>query len=436
MKYKTLILSFFLATVLASCVRHTDDLFDKTPAERITESLQTYRELLTAQTNGWLVEYYPERTRRYGGFNLHFRFEGENVTVQSEIEPDVSATSAWSTGSDMGPTINFDTYNRLLHFFSDPSIPQGGGYGLNYEGDYEFVVESGTEEEFILRGKKTKNIIRMMPMPANLSWSEYSQSLQTMKANIDAPAYKMIVRGREISIIKSPNANVFFLNTGSATTSAPFIVTPTGIRFYEPTAILTETLHEFFYNEAEDIMQEVNGNAEISFVLVPLSKYFVDNLPYANWFFKTENIGAGLLPAWNTIKSNLDNQLDETLYVMWLGKLLENMPTGITFASWDYENNRPWYGTYAYDFEIINDNRIRFAHNQARTNADGINASYYAPLLQDFTISSFNEKTFELEPDVDVSNPKNMTQIKKITIRDVQNPENWVTVTLEEVIWP
>ena len=437
MKYKSLNIIYFLAAaLLASCVYYTDPLFDKSASERVAESLQVYRELLTAQTNGWIVEYYPEKNQKYGGFNLYFRFEGEDVTVRSEIDPAASVTSIWSTGTDMGPTINFDTYNKLLHFFSDPSIRQGGGYGLNYEGDYEFVVDSGSAEEFILRGKKTKNTIRMTPLPADLSWEEYSLLLQNMKENVNAPAYKMTVGSSEISIAKSVGYNVFFLNTNNARFSAPFIVTPTGIKFYEPITILNETFQVFNYHAAEDNIVSDNQRAEISFVLLPLSNYFVENLPFANWYFKAENIGQGLLADWNTIKNNLEDQLNETLYMMQLGKIAEDFPVGITFASWDYEENRPWYGTYVYDFNVVSGNQVRFAYNNARTNAEGINASYYSPLLRAFTITAFNGKIFTLEPDIDVSNPKDMTKIQEITLRDVQNPDNWVKLSLEELIWP
>ena len=431
-----LTITCLLAILPVSCVHHTDSLFDKPPAERIAESLEKYRDLLTAQTNGWIVEYYPEKTQKYGGFNLYFHFEFDYVTVRSEINPAASATSSWSMGTDMGPTINFDTYNAVLHFFSDLGIHQGGGRGLNYEGDYEFVVENGSEKEFILRGKKTKNIIRMTPLPANLSWEEYIQSLESMKSNVIAPAYRMMVNGREISIAKSFGVNSFILKSGGLTITAPFIVTLTGIRFYEPITFFSESLQVLTYNAAEEKLVSENSKSEISFVMLPLSNFFTENLPYMEWFLKSDNIGQGLLPAWNTIKSNLENNLNENLYAMWLGRLLEDFPVGITFASWDYENDRPWYGTYAYDFYIINDNQIRFSYNNALTRTDGINAEYYAPELQYFTIDAFNGKTFTLEPDIDVSDPRNMTKIKEITLRDVQNSENWLKVILEEVIWP
>lgn len=432
---------FFIITccvavsLLTSCVHDTEVLFNKPVAERIAESLQAYRELLTAQTNGWLVEYYPEKTRKYGGFNLYFRFEGDHVTVRSEIDPAISATSTWTMGTDMGPTINFDTYNKVLHWFSDPAIPQGGGYGLNYEGDYEFIVESGTASEFILRGKKTKNVIRMTPFE-NLSWEEYSQILKVTDQNVIAPAYKMTVGGKEVSIVKNVNANVFTLKTGDVTISAPFTVTLTGIKFYEPITILNETLQVFTYHATEDKMVSNQGNSEISFVYIPLSHYFVDYLNFTDWYFATDGIGTGFLPAWNAAKNALENEDGEDLLFMWFGALDPDYPVGISFACWDDENNAAWFGTYVYDFVIVSDNRVKLVYNSDRTIEDGINAKWYMSRLQNFTISAFDGKTFTLEPDVDITNPKNITKIQKLKLTDAANPDHWVTVGLETVIYP
>lgn len=223
------------------------------------------------------------------------------------------------------------------------------------------------------------------------------------------------------------------------TVSAPFIVTQTGIKFYEPITLLNETLQVFTYDAAKDKIISDQGNAEISFEIVPLAKYFVDHLTSTDWFFCTEHIAPAspFETAWNTAKNNLENALDETLYAMWLGRLFEDFPVGITFASWDYENNRPWIGTYAYDITPVDDTRIKFVYNSARTSADGINANYYMSYLQSFTITSFNGKTFALETDVDIiTNPKNMARIKEMKITDDQNPNNWIKVVLEEKIWP
>ena len=436
MKNRFLIITFSLtASLLTSCQPDTEALFDQPAAERMNESLRIYRELLTTQTNGWLVEYYPERTQKYGGFNLYFRFDGNNTTVQSEINPAVAATSTWSMGSDMGPTINFDTYNTVLHYFSDPELNQGGGRGLNYEGDYEFYVESGSENEFILRGKKTKNIIRMTPMPANISWNEYSGALRQMSQNVIAPAYKMTVGNSEISIVKGFRTNSFTLKSANETVSAPFIVTLNGIKFYEPVTIANETFQFFTFNDADDKIVSTAGNAEITFTPVTLSNYFIDVLEMTAWYFKTDDIGQGYRTAWNTAKSGLENY-NFRLAFMCLGKLDSDFPTGINVGVWDEEEGVVWWSVYAYDFATPSGNQVRMNYNSERTGADGINANYFAPLLQGFTINAFNGRTFTLQTDVDMSNPKNMAQISEFTLIDGANQNNWVKLGLEETLWP
>lgn len=431
--------AFFLtASLLTSCVYDTEELFDKPAAERMAESLQTYRELLTAQTAGWLVEYYPEKTQKYGGFNLYFRFEGDQVDVRSEINPTVSETSSWSMGSDMGPTISFDTHNKVLHYFSDPAINQGGGYGLNYEGDYEFCVESGAETGFILIGKKTGNIIRMTPFPANLSWETYGQSLYEMDQNVIAPAYKMTVGGKEISIVKSGRSKVFILQTANKTITAPFIVTPDGIRFYEPLTIEDETLQSFTYHADGDKIVSDQNNAEIFMIIVPLSQYFIDNLSFTDWYFTTDNIGPGYLSAWNTAKTSLLNYQGNNfrLAFMWLGSLGEDNPAGVSVGVLDEEDRTVYIGTYVYDFETLGADRIKFNYNQAKTNAIGNIASYFSDAVSDFTINAFNDKTFLLAPDRNLTNLKNVVRIDELTLIDVANPDNWVKVGLEEVFLP
>jgi len=433
----TFLLSCFL--LKTSCVYYTENLFDKSAEERMTEALKTYRQLLTAQTNGWIVEYFPEKTRKYGGFNLYFRFEGDNVTIRSEIDPAVSATSAWSTGTDMGPTINFDIYNAVLHYFSDPGVPQGGGYGLNYEGDYEFVVISGSATEFVLMGKKTKNIIHMKPLPAGISADAYFQAIDEMDQNVIAPAYKMTVGSKEISIVRKGRTKVFALKINEndkETISAPFIVTTDGIKFYEPLTIDGKTLHVFTYQAAGDKIISDKGNAEISVVIVPLSTYFSDGLSFNDWYFKTENIGPGYLTAWNTAKNNLLNKQFKLAYA-WLGALGDDTPAGVSIGVWDDETRVVYVGTYAYDFEIVSNDRIKFNYNQAKTNAGGNVASYFSSAVSGFTINAFNGRTFTLVPDRDIiTNPKNVVRIDEITLVDVTNPNNWVKVGLEEVLWP
>ena len=152
------------ATVCFSCVQDVDDVYDKPVAQRVEEAVQEYHDLLVSSEHGWLMEYYPHSSQIYGGFNYIMKFKGgDKVTISTDAfrKPEETEESLFSIKKDIGPTLNFDTYNSLFHYFSDSDISGGAGTGKGYEGDYEFLLRSHTENEIVLRGKKTKNIIRM-----------------------------------------------------------------------------------------------------------------------------------------------------------------------------------------------------------------------------------------------------------------------------------
>ena len=47
-----------VALLMGACTPEVDDVFDKLSAERIAESMSTTRQILEAQSNGWIMHYY------------------------------------------------------------------------------------------------------------------------------------------------------------------------------------------------------------------------------------------------------------------------------------------------------------------------------------------------------------------------------------------
>jgi hypothetical protein len=236
----------------------------------MTESVENVKKLLTAQTNGWLVEYYPEKTQKYGGFNLLFKFDGENVVVRSELEPLRTDSSIYALKGDMSTSLNFTTYNISLHRFSDPSLNIGGGIGLAYEGDYEFVIVSALETEFILRGKKTKNTIRMTPFPTTIDWEEFCQQILDSKPEY-RPLYLHVngndslwVSNDETSLTMSYKKDNVEVNKKIA-----YMFTPQGLKLYEDFEYAGKTYSEF-------ILQSNNN-------LISAGSTFVPRVPPATW---------------------------------------------------------------------------------------------------------------------------------------------------------
>lgn len=116
------------ATVCFSCVQDVDDVYDKPVAQRVEEAVQEYHDLLVSSEHGWLMEYYPHSSQIYGGFNYIMKFKGgDKVTISTDAfgKPEETEESLFSIKKDIGPTLNFDTYNSLFHYFSDSDISGG-----------------------------------------------------------------------------------------------------------------------------------------------------------------------------------------------------------------------------------------------------------------------------------------------------------------------
>ena len=258
--------------VYSSCTNTTEDLFDKSASERISESAAIAHQVLKSASNGWLVEYYPERNQKYGGFNLYFKFNEATTIVKSEVNPALSEETIYQMLSDRGPTVNFTEYNNILHYFSNPALLVGGGKGLGYEGDYEFVVQKATEEEVILMGKKTRNKIRLTPF-TGVSWVDHCAKIETSR-DATYVVDSMFVSGAKMGSITKTDNFRYTITHGSERVVVAFILTTTGIRLYEPITIAGKTMQNFAINAAGHklVCTDPGVNAEI-YYSAPLLTY-------------------------------------------------------------------------------------------------------------------------------------------------------------------
>ena len=154
----------FLATMLAlstmmmqSCLKDQEEIFDEPSSTRLQAALDNAKEVLTSSENGWVFDYFPDRYLSYGGFLYTVKFDASKVTVGCELDPGNFETSYYRLTDDNGPTLSFDTYNSLMHFFATPS---SGNYEA-YDGDFEFMIMEVTDDLITLMGKRTSNIMYM-----------------------------------------------------------------------------------------------------------------------------------------------------------------------------------------------------------------------------------------------------------------------------------
>lgn len=166
MKAKYLLLIGLFAATMVACSRDEESLFDKSAAERAQEAIETAFDVLTSNEAGWEVAYFPNLEASSKGYNMVWKFNANgkvsataknSTTTMNKIMTDSAST--WAVKSDYGPILTFDTYNKVIHAFSDP---QNNGAGLL--GDYEFLILKATPEVVILKGKKHSAYSVMRPM--------------------------------------------------------------------------------------------------------------------------------------------------------------------------------------------------------------------------------------------------------------------------------
>lgn len=168
MKTKYIAIAVLALTTLVSCNRDEDNLFEKSAAQRAQEAITNAQTILPAPENGWEMVYFPNKEDMSSsrGYILIVKFSSDgsvsvtaknSLTTNKEIVTDAGST--WKLISDYGPLLSFDTYNKVLHAWSDP---QSDGDG--YLGDYEFLILKATPEIVVLKGKKHSAYSVLRPM--------------------------------------------------------------------------------------------------------------------------------------------------------------------------------------------------------------------------------------------------------------------------------
>lgn len=139
---------------MVSCRKDDDPVFDRSPDERINETLRQYQAALTGATDGWKATIIPANGATY---HYYFRFNDSNrVIMQADFDTtssSMAAQSSYRLKALQQPSLIFDTYS-YLHLLSDPdgSVNGGGnGQGLRY--DFEFAIDTVTADSIKLTGR-------------------------------------------------------------------------------------------------------------------------------------------------------------------------------------------------------------------------------------------------------------------------------------------
>lgn len=250
MKRKTYYLLGMLLTVVlaASCVGKEDAIFEDKPAVRMNKIIAECEEVLRSASNGWMGNYYPEVNYKIGGYAMHFKFEGKNVTIscetQTNVAPGVEDRSEWKMDQSQGPVLSIDTYNKVLNYFSEVKNSSDTD-GL--AGDYEFVVVSISEDknEITLKGKKRGNELKLTRCSDDFNVADYyADIVRFADSMIDYPTFEISINEEVYgfaSVVQRKMTIEWVEGVIASATDIPFSYASNAIVFAQPLVISKKT---------------------------------------------------------------------------------------------------------------------------------------------------------------------------------------------------
>lgn len=280
-KYYLFIIGLICCTLLQSCYKEEDNLFSQSSSERVTEEVKKYTSLLESSSKGWLLQYYPGgASKTYGGYNMLVKFEKGKATLSTDVavSDDVPAwtdvTSLYNVNAEQGAVLSFDTYNPVIHFFTEPiSSDMMNGY----EGDFEFVIMSATDNDIVLQGKKYKTIMHLTRLGDDFDKASFAKSIESMTSSIKYTSFSVTAGGKDYGTVTLSSQNIVGA-IGDSTVQAPFVFTEKGIHLYEPLKVGTDSISDLTFNAETQTFTD--GNVSLAGLPDPAYEAFKGNYTF------------------------------------------------------------------------------------------------------------------------------------------------------------
>ena len=330
------------ACLLVSCSQEEEAVYGKgnSYAKRTGETSTEYVNLLEGATNGWLLSMYVGTGQQYGGYNYILKFHQGKVTALSEATTEED-TSLYTLNFSEKSILTFDTYNKVLHQFVEPSalFPEGK------IGDNQLVIQSYENGVFTLKGQRSNNLMTLRKLEgeatAYLSKIRERQSLFKV-----SDAYPVTINGKEVDFELQPSNRQFIAREGTTMIKKAYIYTENGFKLYEPITIAGKTFSEFTLSA--DNSEITTDDASIK------TRMVYNNLPFD---FYNGNIKINMLD--DLCSSNADFVKIYNLYktvksrniapYFYLGKLSPSEDIAMNFTIYYYDN-RNYKMRYLLDF--------------------------------------------------------------------------------------
>jgi len=250
-----------LTLCIFACSPQEDDLFEDSAANRLTRAVSEYTTLLEGSENGWAMEFFPgdltmggiAYTVKFKNGNVEMRCEENINDVDSIVKSGQKYNSLYSVKSEQSIILSFDTYNPLIHYYSEPKSSSDVD---GYASDYEFVFQgvNQTKDSVYLKGKRYGNELVLVRLKSDAK--EYIENIHKVDTAVAmVPRTKLIIENTIYPI--SIHDNLMTVELKDSSVTIPYVYNDNGFRLYKPLRVNDISISNFIYNSN-------NGNIETS----------------------------------------------------------------------------------------------------------------------------------------------------------------------------
>lgn len=265
---KKLYISLLAAAAIgfAGCSNEEDSIFSSSAAERLEQSRNEYKDILTADGGLWAIEYFTNTDEP--GYVLTMKF-ADNGAVEISADHQwignkfTQETSLWDVISDNGTVLTFNSYNTVFHIFSTPENIEGPNapknedtgddineLGYGHEGDYEFLLMShDSEGNLRMVGKKHGMVAWLRKLSADTDPEQFLAEIKTKRSVFSSKFPEFVMTepsGAKYTVSKLASGipsvyprdfNGVEADPVTQTVRAHGILTSKGFRFREPLVV-------------------------------------------------------------------------------------------------------------------------------------------------------------------------------------------------------
>ena len=339
---KKYIYMYLAACLLVSCSQEEEAVYGKgnSYAKRTGETSTEYVNLLEGATNGWLLSMYVGTGQQYGGYNYILKFHQGKVTALSEATTEED-TSLYTLNFSEKSILTFDTYNKVLHQFVEPSalFPEGK------IGDNQLVIQSYENGVFTLKGQRSNNLMTLRKLEgeatAYLTKIRERQSLFKV-----SDAYPITINGKEVDFELQPSNRQFIAREGTTMIKKAYIYTENGFKLYEPITIAGKTFSEFTLSADNSEITADDASIKTRMVYNNLPFDFYNGNIKINMLDDLCSSNAAFVKIYNLYKTVKSRNIAPYFY---LGKLSPSEDIAMNFTIYYYDN-RNYKMRYLLDF--------------------------------------------------------------------------------------